>query len=266
MTGKRTDRDPTLAIPWAKNGPPPKPPAPRRRHTSRYDKDEPSILERRFVYFMIAGPEGVRGHTIAAAKRAGYTGKHLPITVSKILQRPRVKALFHRWSDVLDFSAERALKELTAVAYTPITEIVEWDEVGGVKVKPSKSLDPITAAAIQEITEESKTRTVMGAGGEPVDETTRRLTVKMHTKMPALQLLARYAKLVDDRPQVNVWNVLVQQLNLDDLSDEEVRTLQKLAERSTARGPKALQVGTPASDAVTVEVLAGRGAPMEAES
>lgn len=143
----------------------------------------------------------------------------------------RNKKALDSWRDRLDLSTERALREVMALAYQNPTQVAEWDATG-LRIKPSAELDAMAAATIQEISEDKETR--YDHEGNPIDRVT--LKVKFHPKGPALVLLTKLLKMVDDRPQINVLTLFMERMNLDALTDEELDILQRLAERSRLKG------------------------------
>jgi len=124
-----------------------------------------------------------------AARRAGYspgsarsqgqrllTYADIQAAIREALERREVRA---------EVRADRVLKELARLAHADIRQVVEWGPTG-VRLKPSAELDEKTAAAICEV--------FQGRDG--------RLRVKLHPKLPALEMLARHLGLfeADNRP------------------------------------------------------------------
>ena len=78
----------------------------------------------------------------------------------------------------LNIQPERVLREYIRIAFARITDIVEWNADGEMRLTPSSELKPWQVAAIAEI--------VAAAG------TGRIYRIKMHDKKPVLDAIARY--------------------------------------------------------------------------
>ena len=143
----------------------------------------------------------------AAAIRAGYSEKSAKNQGSRLLTHEGVKEALRARErgalERLEVTAERTLQELAAVAFSNIKDYLEWDkESGALVVKGSKEIPRHLAAAIESIEEqviESKNKD----GSRLYIRTKRK--IKLHPKLPALQLLAEYQGLTDTMtPKVTV--------------------------------------------------------------
>lgn len=122
-----------------------------------------------------------------AALRAGYSPRVHRQIGCQLLQRPEVaaavKAAIDERGRTMRVTSARVLLELARVAFAEPTRIAEWGPEG-LKLKPHDTLLPDDKAAIQEI--------VAFPEGGPT-------RVRLHSKLRALELLARHLGLLDDR-------------------------------------------------------------------
>jgi phage terminase small subunit len=120
-----------------------------------------------------------------AALRAGYSSRVHRQIGCQLLQRPEVAAAVKAGIDErgrsLRVTSTRVLLELARVAFAEPTRIAEWGPAG-LKLKPHDTLLPDDKAAIQEI--------VAFPEGGPT-------RVRLHSKLRALELLARHLGLLD---------------------------------------------------------------------
>ena len=123
----------------------------------------------------------------AAAVRAGYPKKTASTVSNKLLADPVVsgyieKALQDQLSN-LDISESTVLKEYARIAFSDITNVIKFSNSNGVQLKcHSSSLSENISRAISE-----------------VQETSTGLKVRMHSKMAALDILAKHLGLVINR-------------------------------------------------------------------
>ncbi len=122
-----------------------------------------------------------------AALRAGYSPRvHCQIGC-QLLRRPdvaaAVKAAIDERGRSLRVTSARVLLELARVAFAEPTRIAEWGPAG-LKLKPHDTLADDDKAAIQEI--------VAFPEGGPT-------RVRLHSKLRALELLARHLGLLGER-------------------------------------------------------------------
>lgn len=136
-----------------------------------------------------------------AAIRAGYGEKNARSTASELLALPEVEAAVARLraarSDRTAVTADRVVAELAAVAFADIRNVVTWNRairmhetedgalpvetVWSVDLKTPDELPPEAAAALAELS--------LSPSGA--------LKVKMHSKVRALELLARHLGLLE---------------------------------------------------------------------
>lgn len=142
--------------------------------------------QERFIEHYLALGKGAE-----AARRAGYSARSAHSIADKLLNTPRVAAAIstanqERAKD-LAIDAKHVLAEFAAIAFANPRAVLDWDEAG-VRLKPLATLDPQACAAIAEITERQS-----GTG--------KRVTVKLHNKLRALELLAKYLELFGRGPR-----------------------------------------------------------------
>ncbi|MGG6242559.1 terminase small subunit [Nodosilinea sp. AN01ver1] len=114
----------------------------------------------------------------------GCSTKAAESGASRMLRSAKVQSylaqLRQTTSQAANVTLERTLEEIGAIAFSNITDALTWGP-HGVQVKPSDTLPPEVQRAVESITD---------SGG--------RKTVKMHSKMQALGMLAKYFGLDDD--------------------------------------------------------------------
>jgi phage terminase small subunit len=155
-----------------------------------------------------------------AARRAGYN----ELVGYRLMRRPEVAQAIRRDQDAravrLQISADRIIAELAAIAFSDITQVMDWGpgapaagdgeaDAGapggseGYQLRRSDMLAPETAAAISEFHRYSH-----GA-----------LRVRMHDKLPALLLLGRHVGLFGPgavtKAQLRQQAIQEQQLSLN---------------------------------------------------
>lgn len=130
-----------------------------------------------------------------AARAVGYEGNDnvLAIAATRLLKDPRVqrelrKAMREREKRT-NISADQVLRELARLGYSDIRDLVEWDETGRMRVKPSAKLPKRIARAIKEI----KQTFSLSTGNVTT-------TVKLHDKVKPLELLGRHTGALSEKP------------------------------------------------------------------
>lgn len=135
-----------------------------------------------------------------AALFAGYAPKRADNYGTQLLVNPNVRPLIayeiKKRIEKADLNAQMILRELARVAFSDIRDVMSWGATGGVKIKPSDELEEGAARAIESITE-TITETENGR--------TIRREVKMHSKMNALDKLAKIFKMLS--PDTNTINI-----------------------------------------------------------
>lgn len=136
----------------------------------------------------------------AAAVRAGYSEKSARFTASELLARDDVQAHVSagrtKAAEVAGVTRERVLQELAAIAFADVREAIAWEtladpETGerGKLVMRFRGSGEIPAAAAAAIAEVSQ-----GLAG---------FKLKMHSKIKALELLAKHLRLLDEEDARN---------------------------------------------------------------
>lgn len=149
------------------------------------------VRQRRFVEEYLVDMSPAR-----AAERAGYAPSQAARTAARLLRSPAVAAAVNR------ATAERAartgitqdlvVKELAAVGFAVMTDLCHWSD-DGVRLLDSASLTREQAAAVAEVREASTGRNGRSAKAEPGDAPVRGcVQVKLHSKLKALEMLARH--------------------------------------------------------------------------
>lgn len=135
----------------------------------------------------------------AAAIRAGYSKKTAAIIASENLTKPNIQAELNKLRGKAEkrteITSDRVLEELAHVAFSRITNHLKFDEEG-IQFKSSDDLDDSVIAAIESVTY-IKNSTVTEKG----ESESIRQTSKVHNKMQALTLLAKYFGIDSDFEQ-----------------------------------------------------------------
>ena len=145
-------------------------------------KELPNLREERFCH------EYLTDYNVRKAmERAGYAPSTINQGVSLMMRRPhivaRVKEIQDGMMRNLGITQERVLAELAAIGFARVSDVVEVTPGGKLRVKELSDLRDDQIAAIDEIKCDPET-------GEIV-------TVKMHGKMPALEMLGKNLRMWD---------------------------------------------------------------------
>ena len=88
-------------------------------------------------------------------------------------------------SAVIAHNKEGIAQSLVDLARANLTDVIEWDEQGNVKVKASKEIPDAVASAIK------KVKMTRSKDGDPIFE------IEMHDKVSVLRVLAKSAGLLE---------------------------------------------------------------------
>lgn len=120
-----------------------------------------------------------------AAIRAGYSQKMAGRIGFQLLEKTGIQTAIQasqlERSARTGITADRVVKEIARVAFSNLSDVMEWTPAG-IEVKRSDEIAPDAAAAIAEIS-----------------ETNAGLKVKLHNKVAALEQLAKHVGLYNDR-------------------------------------------------------------------
>jgi phage terminase small subunit len=145
-----------------------------------------------------------------AAVRAGYSPRTARSQGQRLLTNVDILAEIHKRlqarRDTNEDRVEATIMELACLGFSRITEVCSWDEEGRVSIKPSDEIPEEVAAAIQSITQTSRT---VHHRKDDTDETTTRLEIKLHSKEPALSDLAKILGLYRADNQLNTPQVVL---------------------------------------------------------
>jgi hypothetical protein len=176
------------------------------------------VRERLLLRHLLNGAKGVRGNARKAAIAAGYKdSRYLDDQLRRLFRRPRIQAALadalHRW----DVTQERILAEYARIAFANITQAITVEaRTGTVVLRKDLESQPDVTAAIAEV------RSRGSENGSP------RVSVRMHNKLAALDMLAKFLGLIRSA-ELNVTLVhLMGNLNLSALSTEELQVLRTL--------------------------------------
>jgi phage terminase small subunit len=166
----------------------------------------------RFCLEMVRSPSATQaairaGYAASSARQIAYDLQHELKASPRI--RARIAALAKELEERAGVTQRRIENELEAISFADLRDVVAFD-ADGLRVIPSDELAPEAAAALLEIkcdetVQSVKTRVLKGElhdlkPGEEIDETTtvlhRRMGVKLHPKVQAIEALARIRKFI----------------------------------------------------------------------
>jgi phage terminase small subunit len=133
-----------------------------------------------------------------AAIRAGYSRRTASSIGEENLRKPEIqKEIEKRMDDILEDRAVmtlRVIRELECIAFSDISHYVEFDN-GEVRLKPLQDVD--TRALENVVLDDNVVRK-----GDDIIKTYMKFRVKMHDKIKALELLARYLGLLNEKNDI----------------------------------------------------------------
>lgn len=153
------------------------------------------VRQRRFVEEYLVDMSPVR-----AAERAGYAPQRAARTAARLLRTPAVLEAVERAMDSraarTGVTQDLVVRELVAVGFTVMTDLCQWSDEG-VRLRDSTELTRAQAAAVAEVREGSTTRAARPARGaqqgeQPEAPVRGGVQVKLHSKLKALEMLARH--------------------------------------------------------------------------
>ena len=145
--------------------------------------------QERFCDEFFRAPSGAQ-----AAVRAGYPANAGRQRAYTLLRNARVQArlaeIAKSFEQDTGISQRRLEREVEALAFSDLRDVVSIDADGAVSVVASADWTPAAAAAVKKVRQHSETRT----GKDGASSTTVDLEVELHPKLPAGELLARLRK------------------------------------------------------------------------
>lgn len=167
----------------------------------------------RFCLEMVRSPSATQaairaGYAAGSARQTAYQLQHEKKCSPKI--RARIAELAEELEKKQGVTQRRIENELEAISFADLRDVVSFNSVDGLRVIASDELAPEAAAALLEIkcdetVQSVKTKVLKGElndlkPGEEIDETTtilhRRMGVKLHPKVQAIEALARIRKFI----------------------------------------------------------------------
>ncbi|MFV0347289.1 MAG: terminase small subunit [Halodesulfovibrio sp.] len=126
----------------------------------------------------------------AAARRAGYSAATCAAAAGRNMRHAGVQQAIReaqeKRAERVQVTQDMVLRELAAIGFSTMADVCRWSG-DSLELLDSGSLGSERAAAIAEITETTTSR-----GGT--------VRVKLHSKLKALEMLARHVGLYDERP------------------------------------------------------------------
>ena len=165
-------------------------------NTKAHGHSRPCVPPKRVAFVNAYVENGFDGAgAYRAAKYKVKNGNVAKVEASKLLTNPNVQS-YLMWKlrqilskDDCQIDEGKLIRESNAIAHASLTDVIEWDKEGRVKVKASSEIPREVASAIKKI--KSTTRTIPQEDGPPIEET--KIEIEMHDKKGALDLLARIA-------------------------------------------------------------------------
>lgn len=141
---------------------------------------------------------------VQASITAGSTPKSAHMYAVRMLQDVAVVAEVERRRAAMRarfaVTEERIVERMALMAFADVRRIVTWDGEGRITVVPSADLSDEDAAAIAEVSQE--TRTIPQRSGPPIE--VRTIKVKMVDPQRALEQLARVLGIFNDKVKLQV--------------------------------------------------------------
>jgi phage terminase small subunit len=110
-----------------------------------------TIKQEKFCY-----EYAISGNGTESAIRAGYGRKGAREQASRLLRNVNIASRIHELMEAktekLDLTLENVLSELKAIAFAKISDVLEWDADGTVRVKASERLTNREASPIASVT------------------------------------------------------------------------------------------------------------------
>lgn len=149
---------------------------------------ELTAKEQRFVDEYLVDLNGTQ-----AAIRAGYSEDSAAVIAFDNLRKPNIaRAVANRQLAIrqkLQISAEAVVRETARLAFADIRNVARFNDERGVQFLDDDELSDDAAATIAEVSSETTYRPGKRKDDEGMNVEKRR--VKMHPKLPALELLAK---------------------------------------------------------------------------
>lgn len=137
-------------------------------------------------------PIAHKNHSVEVAAKLYIERPHMAKAMEEMKARAqkRIEKVYDKYA----ITEEKIAEEIAKLAFTNLTDVIEWDK-DGVRVKSSSDLPPEVRAAISEVIETGD------------DEKGRTIRIKMFDKKSALELLAKYKGMMVDRRETTNKNV-----------------------------------------------------------
>ena len=151
---------------------------------------------RRFVLEYVADPKrnATRAYANVWERAADDTSR---VNASKLLQNTNISAAIKALeAKVRDSALDRILNKLEAIIHAELSDVMEWNSDGQIKLVPSAELSPASSAAlsmITEIKEEQQSRLPGLDDAEDVTINKIRKSIKMHDPLRAMEIFAKLA-------------------------------------------------------------------------
>jgi phage terminase small subunit len=132
-----------------------------------------------------------------AAIRVGYSEKTARQISSKMLSNINIQVAIKKETEKKakkqDITQKQVIDELGKIAFSDITDFVEWDQGQGIMFIDSSSVNRDKTGALKQVTSKTTKRFIRGGKGIDDEEIeTVYLTISTHDKVKALELLGKH--------------------------------------------------------------------------
>ena len=141
---------------------------------------------------------GGDGKSAWLSLKPATTPEAAAVTACRYLARRDVREEIAKANDCLGATSRaRLMRELEAIAFTPLSDLMTWNERGERVVKDSRLLTPQEAAAIRSVQIRETSRA--SENGVTID---RHVEIEQHAKVPALAMLAKLQGFIVERHEL----------------------------------------------------------------
>ena len=156
-----------------------------------------TVKQQKFIQHIVEGKSQSESYALA-----GYSIKNRnsqDAMASTLLRNAKVSAAIQKGRDKLakkhEIKSEQIINELKGIGLSNLTDVVNWDEAGELKITASEDLPDSVKAGIKKI--KSKKTIYYNKSGDNTHDTID-IEFEMHNKVPALEKLGVYKGLWKD--------------------------------------------------------------------
>jgi phage terminase small subunit len=135
-----------------------------------------------------------------AAIRTGYSKKTAYSQGQRLLKNVEIKTRIQQLKDErakrTGITSDRVLKEIGFIGFSRISDFVEFQEEGGIRVKRFDEMPKDSSSAIKDVKQDRNIRETSKGNQTVIQE---RISCILHDKIKALELLGRHLGLFEKR-------------------------------------------------------------------